>query len=190
MKGAKRKRCGQCNGCKQNDCGECLFCKDKPKFGEGKKKQCCVLRKCQALASSTYPLPSLNHTIPSSFMVLTQETPPTSSLSAIGRAVKKIKADGNCFFRAVSFLIAGSENYHLEIRNLIIQFEEMNRGIFETYLLPLTNKPTFEEHLQLLHNPTSWATQTEVLAVATYFRVPCFIMFCSMKSMFGDVSSH
>ena len=30
--------------------------------GEGKKKQCCVLRKCQALASSTYPLPSLNHT--------------------------------------------------------------------------------------------------------------------------------
>ena len=99
MKGAKRKRCGQCNGCKQNDCGECLFCKDKPKFGgEGKKKQCCVLRKCQALASSTYTLPSLNHTIPSSFMVLTQETPPTSSLSAIGRAVKKIKADGNCFF--------------------------------------------------------------------------------------------
>ena len=67
----------------------------------------------------------------------------------------------------------------------------MDRGIFETYLLPLTNKPTFEEHLQLLHNPTSWATQTEVLAVATYFRVPVFfIMFCSMKSMFGDVSSH
>ena len=63
---------------------------------------------------------------------------------------------------------------HLEIRNLIIQFEEMNRGILETYLLPLTNKPTFEEHLQLLHNPTSWATQTEVLAVATYFRVPVF----------------
>ena len=50
----------------------------------------------------------------------------------------------------------------------------MDRGIFETYLLPLTNKPTFEEHLQLLHNPTSWATQTEVLAVATYFRVPVF----------------
>ena len=121
------------------------------------------------------------------FMVLTQETPPTSSLSAIGRAVKKIKADGNCFFRAVSFLVAGSENYHLEIRNLIIQFEEMNRGIFETYLLPLTNKPTFEEHLQLLHNPTSWATQTEVLAVATYFRVPVFYYVLQYEE---DVSSH
>ena len=43
----------------------------------------------------------------------------------------------------------------------------MDRGIFETYLLPLTNKPTFEEHF------SSYIILLP-LAVATYFRVPVF----------------
>ena len=44
----KRKRCGKCTGCTyEDDCGECLFCKDKTKFGgEGKKKKCCVRKRC------------------------------------------------------------------------------------------------------------------------------------------------
>jgi hypothetical protein len=47
---AKRKRCGECEGCKQPDCGRCEFCRDMKKFG-GKniKRQTCVNRKCIVL---------------------------------------------------------------------------------------------------------------------------------------------
>ena len=45
--GIKRKRC-ECKGCLLSDCGKCKFCIDKPKFGgPGKKKKCCIVRKCE-----------------------------------------------------------------------------------------------------------------------------------------------
>ena len=45
----KRGKCGDCQGCtEQHDCGTCINCKDKPKFGgPGRKKQCCIKRKCK-----------------------------------------------------------------------------------------------------------------------------------------------
>ena len=47
--------------------------------------------------------------------------------------------------------------------------------------MPSTNKPTFEGHVELLYKPNSWATQIEVLAVATYFRVPVFYYVMQYK---------
>ena len=48
----RRVRCGQCDGCKRKDCGSCVQCLDKKKFsGQGKKKQCCIHRKCTHLTS-------------------------------------------------------------------------------------------------------------------------------------------
>ena len=44
VRNRKRGRCGDCQGCtEQEDCGTCINCKDKP----GRKKQCCVKRKCK-----------------------------------------------------------------------------------------------------------------------------------------------
>ena len=51
--GVKRKRCGSCNGCMATDCGGCGNCRDKKKFGgAGKKKQCCLKRRCVNMFSS------------------------------------------------------------------------------------------------------------------------------------------
>ena len=45
--GKKRRRCDTCPGCVAEDCQKCLMCLDKPKYGgKGKKKQCCVKRRC------------------------------------------------------------------------------------------------------------------------------------------------
>ena len=47
---ARKRRCNQCHGCLAIDCGNCSNCKDKPKFGgPGRKKQCCITRKCLRL---------------------------------------------------------------------------------------------------------------------------------------------
>ena len=50
LAGKKRSRCGTCMGCKAADCKVCPMCLDKPKYGRpGKKKQCCVKRKCSGI---------------------------------------------------------------------------------------------------------------------------------------------
>lgn len=47
--GRKRSRCEECEGCLvEEDCGDCVFCADNPKFGPGRKKQCCTKRKCKS----------------------------------------------------------------------------------------------------------------------------------------------
>ena len=44
---AKRKKCGQCDGCLVADCGKCIYCKDMRRFGgPGRKKKGCMLKKC------------------------------------------------------------------------------------------------------------------------------------------------
>jgi hypothetical protein len=51
--GPKKKKCGTCSACKSSDCGTCQFCRDKPKFGgPGRKKKCCVKRKCGNLLTT------------------------------------------------------------------------------------------------------------------------------------------
>ena len=50
----KRKCCGHCNGCQAEDCGICKYCIDNPRFGgPGRKKQCCVTRKCTNMKSTS-----------------------------------------------------------------------------------------------------------------------------------------
>ena len=48
----RRVACGHCSPCLREDCGDCSSCRDKPKFGGlGKKKQKCLLKKCQNLST-------------------------------------------------------------------------------------------------------------------------------------------
>ena len=57
----RRARCGECEACKRQDCGKCVNCLDKKKFsGQGRKKQCCVERKCKTMLSvNKGPLPEV-----------------------------------------------------------------------------------------------------------------------------------
>ena len=46
--GARRRRCGRCEGCLRPQCGQCRNCLDKPCFGgKGTLKQACKLRVCE-----------------------------------------------------------------------------------------------------------------------------------------------
>ena len=89
-------------------------------------------------------------------------------LSKAGRAIKHIVPDGNCFFRAVAFYLFQDESKHSFVRGQILEFERINERQFTKLLIPPVNKPTFEGHLEFLQQPMSWATQVEVVAVATF----------------------
>lgn len=64
-----------------------------------------------------------------------------------------------------------------------LKFEQINEYIFAKFLMPPVNKPSFQEHIEFLQRPGSWATQVEVLTVATMFQVPVY--YC--KSSQDDV---
>lgn len=47
----RRNACGNCKQCRRRDCGQCRQCKDKPIFGgEGKLKERCIKRRCEAMS--------------------------------------------------------------------------------------------------------------------------------------------
>ena len=95
-------------------------------------------------------------------------------LSKAGRAIKRIVPDGNCFFRAVAFYLFQDESKHYFVRAQIVEFERVNEKQFTKFLISPVNKPTFEGHLEYLQQPMSWATQVEVIALATFFKVPVY----------------
>ena len=50
----RQPRCGNCTGCQAKECGNCTSCRDKPKYGgKGKKRHCCVNRRCHEIMSKS-----------------------------------------------------------------------------------------------------------------------------------------
>jgi hypothetical protein len=52
------------------------------------------------------------------------------ALTSVGLGIKLIKADGNCVFRAISFLLFGTEDHHYFVRSLSIRFMIRNAYFF------------------------------------------------------------
>ncbi|KAL7383680.1 hypothetical protein ABVT39_015882 [Epinephelus coioides] len=65
----------------------------------------------------------------------TKQLPP-QEMPAMGRVceTKSIAGDGNCFFRALSYAISGSENGHMKLRRGIVQHLETHAAEFHNYL--------------------------------------------------------
>ena len=113
--------------------------------GPGRKKKCCLKRRCNSQKVSTNPVAvdgkerchptSKDHVFSEPKCLLEQ-----------GRKVYVIKGDGNCMFRAISYLMTGDEENYARIRLLLERFENLNTGLFRG-LLTSVNKPTIEEHV-------------------------------------------
>ena len=74
-----------------------------------------------------------------------------------------ISADGNCMFRALSFLFYGSENAHLKLRSLLVKFISLNQSCFS----PLVFTGSFNEHIIAMKSLGKWGTQVELQAAAS-----------------------
>ena len=89
-----------------------------------------------------------------------------------GRRVHCTTPDGNCFFRAASTILSGSEDDHLRIRHCLVCFIAANARIFSPLVMQYSN---LDAHIKTMMQPCAWATQLEVVALATYFQVPVYI---------------
>ena len=64
--------------------------------------------------------------------------------------------DGNCFFRAASIILSGSENNHLHIRHCLLCFIAANASIFAPLVMQYSD---LDAHIKTMMQPCAWATQ-------------------------------
>ena len=84
-----------------------------------------------------------------------------------------IESDGNCFFRAISYLISGSQDSHHIIREKICE-------ILDKYFALLNVERTYSSDHHMRDNGV-WASENEILACASLLNVPIYL-FSSFAS--------
>lgn len=80
------------------------------------------------------------------------------------RRTYKTKGDGNCYFRAISYILTGTEDNHILLRDKVVQ--HMNTGITKQ-LKDYLNQDV-EEYINIsgISRDGVWATDAEILATA------------------------
>jgi len=81
------------------------------------------------------------------------------------RRIHKIKGDGNCYFRSISFILTGVENNHLIIRDRVVQ--HMHSAAIGQKLTDYLDK-TVTDYLSssLMDRDGAWATDAEIISTA------------------------
>ncbi|XP_038050108.1 uncharacterized protein LOC119723495 [Patiria miniata] len=80
--------------------------------------------------------------------------------------VKKIKGDGNCFFRAISFAVSGTEENHVQLRMATVNHLLKNGDKFNGFLRQ--GFVNVEEYVirQRMFDSGVWSTEVEIMAMA------------------------
>lgn len=79
----------------------------------------------------------------------------------------RISADGNCFFRCISFIITGSQDYHEELRLLVTTYMAHNSSNDKLSILlpPNMSMQSYITHSKM-QSPGEWATEIEITATS------------------------
>ena len=81
-------------------------------------------------------------------------------------SVTKIQGDGNCFFRAISFALSGTEDNHMQLRMATVNYLLQNGNKFNGFLRQ--GFVNVEEYVvqERMFDCGTWATEVEIMAVA------------------------
>ena len=72
--------------------------------------------------------------------------------------IKTVKGDGNCFFRSISYLSVGTQEFYVYIGLKVTQFIRSDRGHIQNVLAYL-KQPKIEEN-------SVWATENDTVVAA------------------------
>lgn len=87
---------------------------------------------------------------------------------------KEILADGNCFFRAISFSLTNTEEFHNVMRNAVCMHLLNNRKLFSQVLRD--SAQSVESHISstCMSQEGTWSTEVEILAMAHMLNVDIY----------------
>ena len=103
---------------------------------------------------------------------------------------KQITGDGNCFFRAISYVISGTERNHALVRDATVKHLLQTKDMFSNTLRQ--EYRTVREYVlkRKIMEDGTWATDTEISALANLIdtdiysyndQVPCWQLFSAKK---------
>ncbi|GFR58126.1 OTU domain-containing protein 1 [Elysia marginata] len=93
-------------------------------------------------------------------------------LSQENRKIDYIRGDGNCFFRALSKQLYGTENYHKAIRSLTVDIMATNRSFFQQFI----DGGDVQAHIERMSEENTWATTCEIYAAATLLQRDVYML--------------
>ena len=96
--------------------------------------------------------------------------PKQEAIAALGRKLRLIKGDGNCFFRALSYIMYGTED-HISVRASIALFSELNAESFKKYCI----SSKVMEHIWSMKHEAVFATQMEAHATASCIQQTVYV---------------
>ena len=92
-------------------------------------------------------------------------------LANLGRKRHSILGDGNCFFRALSFIVNDTEDFHSTVRANIVLFAELNSSFFSKYC----TSSRIDTHIQSMKWERVHATQMEAHVAASCLQRTLYI---------------
>lgn len=99
-------------------------------------------------------------------------------LTAQDRQIDYIRGDGNCFFRAISKDVYGTEDFHAECRQAVCDLIESHPDHFRQYI----DDSSVAAHVAVMRAKTTWATTCEIYAAATLLGREIYVLAPSPSS--------
>ena len=91
---------------------------------------------------------------------------------------RRILGDGNCLFRALSFIITGSEEQHMLVRQAIVaHMRSLGQVLWEHHIYPdVAYRNGMEHYLSetCMERSGAWGTQVEIIALANLLNIPIY----------------
>ena len=87
-------------------------------------------------------------------------------------ATNRIAADGNCFFRSISLVVTGSQDFHQELRLLITtHMIHTSKNSLES------SDESMEQYMKRSRMQCLgvWATEVEIIAAASLLNAPIYV---------------
>lgn len=96
---------------------------------------------------------------------------------------KIVLGDGNCFFRALSVCLSGSEESHEILRSKMCTHVTQNKALFKGLLR--SPSQSLEDYLMSMSCVGTWATEFEIIAMSHMLNVNIFTYSdCAWKKIF------
>lgn len=88
--------------------------------------------------------------------------------------VVPIRGDGNCYFRAISYVISGTEDNHRLMRALVVDSMRHNAQHLEMFCKHRRRDISMSEYLQMsrMMDDGVWATEVEIFGTASMLKLP------------------
>ena len=84
-------------------------------------------------------------------------------------ATTRIAADGNCFFRSISLVVTGSQDFHQELR-LLITTHRIHKSKNPVFSSLVSSDKSMEQYMKRsrMQSLGVWATEVEIIAAASF----------------------